>query len=89
MPKYRKIPVLVEAVKITRPITIETAEGTVKGLPGDYLITEANGEQYPIRAELFETTYEPVKTHKDVKVFLQRALRKMRRKSKEIFLKHQ
>ncbi|WP_180320574.1 hypothetical protein [Alkalihalobacterium alkalinitrilicum] len=89
MPKYRKIPVTVEAVKITRTITIETSEGAVKGLPGDYLITEANGDQYPIRADIFEATYERVKTHKDVKMFMKKVFRKMKRKSKDIFMNEQ
>lgn len=47
MTKYRKKPTIVEAVKLKRSITIETSTGTMKGLPGDYLITDKNGEQYP------------------------------------------
>lgn len=61
MPKYRKKPIIVEAVKLTRSITIETPNGTMKGLPGDYLITDKNGEQYPCDRDQFEAEYEPVK----------------------------
>ncbi|MFV8827812.1 hypothetical protein [Alkalihalobacterium sp. APHAB7] len=89
MPKYRKIPVVVEAVKLKRSITIETAEGTVRGLPGDYLITEPSGEQYPIRSEEFEATYERVKSSKDLGDFLKRALGKLKNKSTAYFMKNQ
>ncbi|MGO4888173.1 hypothetical protein ACJ2A9_10470 [Anaerobacillus sp. MEB173] len=66
MAKYKRKPVVIEAVKITRPITIETADGTKKGQPGDYLITDQNGEQYPCPAITFLETYEPVKERIDI-----------------------
>jgi hypothetical protein len=61
IPKYRKKPIIVEAVKLTRSITIETSNSTMKGLPGDYLITDKNGEQYLCDREQFEAEYELVK----------------------------
>lgn len=67
MPKYRKKPVIVEAVKLTRSITIDTSNGTMKGLPGDYLITDKNGEQYPLDRDTFEAEYEKMKVQIDLK----------------------
>lgn len=59
MGKYRKKPVMLEAVQITRPMTVETLEGTMRGNPGDWLITGVNGEQYFCRDDIFRGTYEP------------------------------
>jgi hypothetical protein len=36
MPKFRKKPVTIEAVRITLPMTVETLEGTMRGEPGDW-----------------------------------------------------
>ena len=82
MPKYRRKPVVVEAVKITSPITIDTLEGKLNGKAGDYLITQADGAQYPCNAETFEKTYEPVKTYIDVKTLMFKVLRKVKHKLK-------
>lgn len=60
MPKFRKKPVVIEAVQITRPMTIETPEGTMRGNPGDWLITGVRGEQYFCKDDIFRTTYEVV-----------------------------
>ena len=60
MPKYRKKPVIVEAVQITRPMTIETLEGTMRGDPGDWLITGVKGEQYFCKDDIFQQIYEKV-----------------------------
>jgi hypothetical protein len=75
MPKYRKKPITVEAFKLTRSITIETSNGTMKGLPGDYLITDKNGEQYPYDRDQFEAEYELVKGQIDLKEFFQKPFR--------------
>lgn len=39
---------------------IETLEGTMAVMPGDWIITGIKGEQYPCRPEVFEATYEKV-----------------------------
>jgi hypothetical protein len=83
--RYRSKPVIVEAVKISRTITIETPEGTVKGYPGDYLITDANGDQYPCKADTFEKTYDRIRDGIDVRSLFKRSFRKIKRKSIEIF----
>lgn len=74
MPKYRKKPIVVEAVKLTRSITIETSNGTLKGLPGDYLITDKNGEQYPYDRDRFEAEYELVKGQIDLREIVRKSL---------------
>ena len=38
----------------------ENRFGTFHVCPGDYVITETNGEQFPLPAELFERYYEEV-----------------------------
>ena len=86
MPKFRRIPVEVEAVKLTGAMTIETIEGSMTGNSGDYLITELNGDQYTCKAEEFKHIYEPVKTRMDVKNLVVRSMRKIKRKSKELIL---
>ena len=58
MTKYRKLPVVIEAVQLTRQITVHTLEGDMDGYPGDWLITGVNGEQYPCKDEIFKKTYE-------------------------------
>ncbi|MGM0901050.1 hypothetical protein [Mesobacillus maritimus] len=73
MPKYRKKPIIVEAVKLTRSITVETSNGTMKGLPGDYLITDENGEQYPCDRDQFEADYELVKGQIHLKELFQKS----------------
>ena len=58
--KYRKKPVIIDAIQMTREFTIDTLEGYVKGDAGDYLITGIEGEQYPCRERIFHQTYERV-----------------------------
>ncbi len=60
MPKFRKKPVVIEAVCITSPMTVETLEGTMEGGVGDWLITGVKGEQYFCKDDIFRMTYEPV-----------------------------
>ena len=80
MPKYRKKPIVVEAVKLTRPITIETSNGSMKGLPGDYLITDKDGEQYPCDRDQFEAEYEPVKGVMNIKRIVRKSIRLIKTK---------
>lgn len=88
MAKYKRVPIVVEAVKITRTLKIETKNRTITGNPGDYLITDMNsGEQFPCNANEFEKKYEPVKDFTSVNLFLRKAYRKVIRTSKKLFLK--
>lgn len=75
MPKFRRKPIVVEAVKISSPITINTNEETLTGNIGDYLITHADGAQYPCDAKTFEETYEPVKMHMDIKTIAYKVIK--------------
>jgi hypothetical protein len=43
-------------------IFIETLEGTMRAMPGDYIIKGVHGEFYPCRGDIFEETYEPVES---------------------------
>lgn len=59
MPLFRK-KATVEAVELTTPTTVDTKWGPQTGQPGDWLITNPDGEQYPCPRDTFESTYEPV-----------------------------
>ena len=41
-------------------IYIETLEGRMTAVTGDYIIKGVNGEFYPCKPDIFEKTYEPV-----------------------------
>ncbi|MCT0025329.1 hypothetical protein FO433_00585 [Weissella cibaria] len=49
--------VRVTAYKTDKTIYIDTLEGTMKAEPGDWIITGVNGEQYPVKPEIFGKTY--------------------------------
>lgn len=59
MAKFRKKPVVVDAVRLTERTEIKTLEGTMIGNPGDWLITGVAGEKYPCKEDIFRATYEP------------------------------
>jgi len=65
MPKFKKRPVVIEAVQITRPMTVETLEGVMRGEPTDWLITGVKGEQYFCRHDIFLKTYEPAEAEEE------------------------
>ena len=39
---------------------IDTLEGTMTAIPGDWIIKGVNGEFYPCKPDIFEKTYEAV-----------------------------
>jgi len=41
-------------------VLIDTLEGTMKAVPGDWIIKGVKGEFYPVAPDVFEQTYEPV-----------------------------
>lgn len=59
MSKFTKLPIPIEAVRLTERTEIHTREGTIVGLPGDWLLTGVEGEQYPCGDEIFRKTYVP------------------------------
>jgi hypothetical protein len=45
----------------TKPY-INTLEGKHYISQGDYIVTGIKGERYPVKPDIFETTYEPVES---------------------------
>lgn len=41
-------------------VLIQTSEGVMQGLVGDWIIRGVKGELYPCKPDIFEATYEPV-----------------------------
>lgn len=60
MKTYRKIST-VTAESLPYTFQIETLEGIMKGKKGDYRVTGVMGEQWVVRKDIFEKTYEEVK----------------------------
>jgi hypothetical protein len=58
--KYRKKPVVIEAIKMDEDFCVETLEGVMKGDAGDYLIRGVELELYPCKPSIFEKSYEKV-----------------------------
>jgi hypothetical protein len=72
--KFRKKPVVIEATQwfkdgdhpsvrrgcITGRALIDTMEGEMYVIPGDWIITGVKGEHYPCKPDIFEATYELV-----------------------------
>lgn len=59
--KYRKKQVIIEAYQTKKRIVCHTHNGDVYAEPGDYVITQIDGEKYPCKPEIFEKTYEEEK----------------------------
>ena len=57
MAKYRKT-ALVEAEQATESGVISTLEGDMTYEAGDYICTGHKGEQWPVKKDIFEATYE-------------------------------
>ena len=43
----------------TAHISIQTLEGAMRAILGDWIIKGVNGELYPCKPDIFEKTYEP------------------------------
>ena len=56
--KYRKKPVVIEAVRVQEAQAIHTLEGTMMANAGDWIIKGVKGELYPCKPDIFEMTYE-------------------------------
>lgn len=50
------------AVELPEDVTVSTPEGEMEAEAGDYLAIDSEGGLYPIEAEVFAETYEPVRT---------------------------
>jgi len=61
MKTYRKLTsATVTAVLLSHDCKIVTLEGTMQGKKGDYRLTGDCGEQWVVRKDIFEKTYEEV-----------------------------
>lgn len=63
MAKFRKLPVIIDAHRLTKaegPQVIATREGSIMGYPGDWLITGVENEKYPCNDAIFRKTYQAV-----------------------------
>ncbi|MCH4010553.1 MAG: PGDYG domain-containing protein [Furfurilactobacillus sp.] len=60
MVRYKAVkrPIVVDAYQTTKPMDIKTLEGTMHANIGDWIITGNKGEQWPVRKDIFEETYQ-------------------------------
>ena len=50
-----------EAYQTHKPMDIKTLEGTMHANVGDWIITGIDGEQWPVKKEIFDKTYDIIK----------------------------
>ena len=58
---FRKKPVIIEAYQTSKELIIKTLEGDMIASKGDWIVTGGDGEQYPVKPDIFKKTYELVK----------------------------
>lgn len=58
--KAIKKPIPVKAEQTDKHQNIKTLEGTMHANPGDYIVTGPEGEQWPVKKEIFEKTYKVI-----------------------------
>jgi hypothetical protein len=56
----RKKPIIIQAVQVNEPFTVDSMEGTMSGKAGDYLMKGVKGELYICDREVFESSYDVV-----------------------------
>ena len=56
--KFRKKPVIIEAILAQSEWRIPTLDGVMWAKEGDWIIKGVNGEFYPCKPDIFEKTYE-------------------------------
>lgn len=72
MPRYRRVPHLVEAMQWHPGVVVEgvivpvpgdgdphviTLRGAIRVEPGDWIITGPNGDRYPVASDVFSASY--------------------------------
>ena len=55
---FMKKPIPVKAYQVEQVTIINTLEGKLTAQIGDWVITGVDGEQWPVKKEIFEKTYE-------------------------------
>ena len=58
---FRKKPVIIEAYQTSKELIIKTLEGDMIASKSDWIVTGVDGEQYPVKPDIFKKTYELVK----------------------------
>jgi len=56
---WRKKSHVVEALRLTAPMTLQTESGLVTGQTGDWLVIDADGQPRFFTAENFQAAFEP------------------------------
>lgn len=57
---YQRKPQVLEAAQIHEPDVVKAPTGDIKGDPGDYKVTGTKGEQWFVKPDIFDKTYEKV-----------------------------
>lgn len=55
-----KKPIPVQAYQVDAKTLVNTIEGPLYAQPGDWIITGTEGEQWPVKKEIFEKTYKVI-----------------------------
>jgi hypothetical protein len=58
--QYQRKPQVLEAKQIQEPDVVHAATGDIKGDRGDYKVTGTKGEQWFVKPDIFDKTYEKV-----------------------------
>lgn len=58
--QYRRKPQVLEAEQIDEPEVVSAPTGDIKGDKGDYKLTGKSGEQWFVKPDIFEKTYDKV-----------------------------
>lgn len=57
---YQRKPQVLDAVQIDKPEVVSAPTGDIRGDKGDYKVTGTKGEQWFVKPDIFEKTYERV-----------------------------
>ena len=59
--RYKHLPTIVKAFRLSCPITVQTPEGPRGGNTGDWFVFDGvDGRQYIVSDTVFRASYEPV-----------------------------
>lgn len=58
--KVIKKPIPVTARQVDKKTIVETIEGPLTAQSGDWIITGVDGEEWPVKKEIFNKTYEVI-----------------------------
>lgn len=58
--KAIKKPIPVNARQVSKKTIVKTIEGTLIAQPGDWILTGVDGEEWPVKKEIFEKTYKVI-----------------------------